>query len=412
MNFSDKKLKPALYAIKSVLTAGILAAGIILLWRFEYLSQIACIDNAVGLIPIALVLCGSGAGIALLWIKHEKRLIAIIICLAVTTVLCFSLFPNALKCNWWIRANNPTTSDAEPDLAEYTPFAQNNLLAMPNGENPYTLTDDLPQLDGAIALYPVYAAFAQAFYSQDAFVAEGGCATDTYVSNGERVIMTNTLRAYAGLINGERDIIFVAGASESQKAAAKKAGVELVFTPIGKEAFVFLAPKTNPVDNLTYRQIKNIYSGKTAYWRTLGYTDGGRIAVFRRPDGSGSETGLQNIMKDIPLAVPQPLPDRSLAGSNSLMTQMTATYNGTQPALGYSYKYFATKMYKNDGVKLLSVNGVYPSAENINTDTYPFTVKFYAVTRGAPTGNVKTLIDFILSDVGQEIIEKTGYARI
>lgn len=412
MDIKSKKFAIAFIIGKSVLCAGILASGFYLLWRYEYISQIMYVDNFVGFIPIASVLCGCAAFITLMWIKREKRLIALYICLAVVAIFCFAIFPNAIKCNWWIDYGQSMTTENEPDLADYTPFAPDNKLAVCDGENPYMLSSDLPQLDGAVALYPVYAAFAQAFYSQSAFQTEGGCAKTTYTNNGERVLMTNTLRAYNGLINGERDVIFVAGASESQKAAAQKAGAELVFTPIGKEAFVFLAPKTNPVDNITYQQIKNVYSGKTAYWRTLGYPQGGKIAVFRRPDGSGSETGLQNLMKDIPLAVPQPLPDRSLAGTNSLMTQMTATTNGVAPALGYSYKYFATVMYKNDGVKLLSVNGVYPSAENINSGAYPFTVKFYAVTRGAPQGNTAKLIDFILSDVGQSLIEKTGYARI
>lgn len=224
--------------------------------------------------------------------------------------------------------------------------------------------------------------------------------------------MTNTLLAYDGLINGERDIIFVAGASENQRKLAKENGAKLLFTPIGKEAFVFITAKSNPVENLTYTQIKNIYSGKTSDWKTLGWKEGGRILDFRRPDGSGSQTALQNLMKDVPLTVPQPLPDRSLIGSNSLMNQMTVEYKGVQPALGYSYKYFATKMYSNPNIKLMKIDGIAPTAENISNGSYPFTVNFYTVTNGQPSGNVKKLIDLLLSDAGQELIEKTGYARI
>ena len=67
-------------------------------------------------------------------------------------------------------------------------------------------------------------------------------------------------------------------------------------------------------------------------------------------------------------------------------------------------------MYPNPETKLLAINGVAPTAENISNGTYPFTVNFYAVTNGAPTGNVKNLIDLILSESGQRLIEKTGYA--
>lgn len=402
----------AFNAARAVLTSGAIALGFYLLWRYEYLSQFFAIDNFVGLLPVVLVIIGIATLAIAVWVKHSKRSLVPCVCLAVVAVLCFSLFPNALIGNWWVNYGQPQTTENEPSLDDYAPFKAANELATVEVNPDDVLTSNLPQLDGAVALYPVYAAAAQNFYDESAFLSEGGCATSTYTNSGERVIMTNTLRAYNGLINGKRDIIFVAGASENQRKLAKDNGAELVFTPIGKEAFVFITAKSNPVENLTYTQIKNVYSGKTSNWKTLGWKEGGRILDFRRPDGSGSQTALQNLMKDVPLTVPQPLPDRSLIGSNSLMTQMTVEYKGVQPALGYSYKYFATKMYSNPNTKLMKIDGIAPTAENIPNGSYPFTVNFYAVTNGQPSGNVKKLIDLLLSDAGQELIEKTGYARI
>ena len=261
------------------------------------------------------------------------------------------------------------------------------------------LTSELPVLDGATALYPVYAAFAQAVYAEDSF-------------SHDLVNCTNTRGAYEAVIRGERDIIFVAGASERQISAAKSAGADLRFTPIGREAFVFLVGKNNPINNITYQQIRNIYSGKTAYWNTLGWHEGGRIIAFQRPEGSGSQTGLQNIMGTLPIQVPQPLPDAGLIGTNSLMKQISAEWRGVQPAIGYSYRFFAVTMYANPDSKLLSVNGAEPSTENIRNGRYPFVADFYAVTKGEPDGNSKLLINWILSRQGQELIEKTGYTPL
>ena len=117
-------------------------------------------------------------------------------------------------------------------------------------------------------------------------------------------------------------------------------------------------------------------------------------------------------MKDLPIQAPQPLPDESLIGTNSLMNQISVEWKGVQPALGYSYRYFANTMYANPDAKILKINGIEPSIENIKSGKYPFTVSFYAITRGEPTGNVKTLIDWMLSPEGQELIEKTGYTPI
>jgi phosphate transport system substrate-binding protein len=140
--------------------------------------------------------------------------------------------------------------------------------------------------------------------------------------------------------------------------------------------------------------------------------DGGRIIAFQRPEGSGSQTGLQAFLRGLPIQVPQPLPDASLIGTNSLMNQVSVEWRGVQPAIGYSYRFFAVEMYANPDVKLLSVNGIAPSIENIQNESYPFIGVFYAVTNGPPEGHSKLLIEWILSPQGQELIEKTGYVPL
>ena len=62
---------------------------------------------------------------------------------------------------------------------------------------------------------------------------------------------------------------------------------------------------------------------------------------------------------------------------------------------------------------MISLNGVYPNAENIQNKTYPIVAQFYAVYRADNENkNIPVLIDWLLSEEGQTIIEKTGYVRI
>ena len=117
-------------------------------------------------------------------------------------------------------------------------------------------------------------------------------------------------------------------------------------------------------------------------------------------------------MKGRPVVVPQPLPDASLVGSNSLMQQVSVEWNGVHPALGYSYRFFATTMYANPDTKLLALDGYAPNDENIRSGKYPFVADVYAVTVGEPQGKAKQLIDWILSPEGQELVEKSGYASV
>lgn len=380
------------------ITCAAWALGIYILHRYEYLTEIKEIDNVVGMFPVAFVLAGTVGTTIILWVKLQKQL-PVLAAISLLIILSVVLFPVALRGNWWIGTTVSEKSEAAPDLTEYAPFSARSKTVKLDEKSELKLINSQPVIDGATALYPVYAAFAEASYEEDAF------SEDT-------VLCTNTRGAYEAIIAGERDVIFVASASEQQKAAAKAAGAELIFTPIGHEAFVFLAGKENPIENITVQQIRNIYSGKTAYWSTLGWHEGGRLIAFQRPEGSGSQTGLQKIMDDLPIQVPQPLPDKSLIGTNSLMKQVSVEWNGVQPAVGYSYRYYATTMYANPDTKLLSVNGVAPSTENIQNGSYPFVVNIYAVTNSEPKGSTKMLIEWILSPQGQEIIEKTGYVPL
>ena len=388
-------------SLRTLGTLAAWAAAFAVLWHFEYLQQWTQIDNVVGAVPVALALLFAGGCTFLLWIKFRKAAAPAAIAAAAIVLLSAALFPNALRGNWWIDYGLSSSEGDKPDLTVYDPFIEGSLAATLDGEASLHMEGDLPLLDGATALYPVYAAFAQAVYAEEDFVL------------GETIRCTNTAGAYSALIAGERDIIFCAGPSATQRAAAEEAGVELCLTPIGREAFVFVAAKGNPVDGLTSQQIYNIYTGKTALWSTLGWEEGGRILAFRRPETSGSESGLVNVvMKGRPVVAPQPLPDKSLVGSNSLMQQVSVWWKGVQPALGYSYRYYAQTMYANPDTKLLAIDGYSPTEENIRSGDYPFVNNFYAVTNGEPTGKAKQLIDWICGQQGQELIVKTGYTPL
>lgn len=397
----NRILKCIWVAIRALLSVGIFALAAYLLYRYEYFSQFDQVDNIVGAIPVAFILIIVVGVWLLLWVKPKKQYAVASITLACVVVGCSCLFPRALIGDWWIKPDASQYPETYPDITVYAPFKEDSKVAKLDGPSSLVLTEDLPILDGALALYPVYSAFAQAAYQEEAVL-----------KNPESVTFTDTVQAFRGLIAGERDIIITAAASKKQLEMAQAAGVELHLTEIGKEAFVFLVGKNNPIDDISYQQIRNVYSGKTLRWNTLGWKEGGRILAFQRPEGSGSQTGLQQIMKDLPIQAPQPLPDESLIGTNSLMNQISVEWKGVQPALGYSYRYFANTMYANPNAKILKVNGIEPSIENIKSGAYPFTVSFYAITRGEPTGNVKTLIDWMLSPEGQELIEKTGYTPI
>jgi phosphate transport system substrate-binding protein len=88
-----------------------------------------------------------------------------------------------------------------------------------------------------------------------------------------------------------------------------------------------------------------------------------------------------------------------------------AQYSSEAGAIGYTFRYFLEELNQEKDVKMLSVDGVYPTVQTIENGTYPLTVPLVAVTRkNDKNENVRKVLEFLLSEDGQEIIRKTGYA--
>jgi phosphate transport system substrate-binding protein len=286
------------------------------------------------------------------------------------------------------------------NLNEWRPFAQGSRIASLNRNSSLRLSANLPKLDGATALYPVYAAFVQAVYPRADYSPYGQDAI---------VKCSQTPQAYNNLINGIVDIIFCAEPSREQIARAAEKGLEFKMTPIGKDAFVFFVNKNNPVNNITSSQIRSIYSGTVRNWRDIGGQNS-EIIPYQRPQNSGSQTVLESvIMGDIP--VMEPLKENIIGGMGGII-EMVSDYRNYINAIGYSFLFFSTEMVRNNEIKLLSINGVIPSKETIQSNEYEFSGEFYAVTTGNETENTKRFIEWILSGEGQYLIEKTGYIPI
>lgn len=319
------------------------------------------------------------------WKKQCIYLACILLCGG--TVASFQLY------HAW--ENRFDTISTEVDLEEYKPFTSNKLAKL-NETSTLQIKAPLPVLDGATALYPIYAAYAQAIYPED-----------VYSPYDSKVICATTPYAYENLLNKTSDIIFVGGPSEKQKQMFKDAKEEMVYTPIGKEGFVFFVNKDNPVTSLTTQQIKDIYSGKITNWKEVGGKDS-EIRAFQRPEGSGSQSAMLRFMGTTPLK--EPIKEDVPEGMGGIISQ-TADYQNRENAIGYSFRFYASEMATNDKIKLLEIDGVAPTKENIQNGSYPSS-SFYAITLKSNTNEkVKQILEWIVSEQGQEIVEKTGYVR-
>lgn len=377
--------------IAVILIGGLLFAGLIALITASFGVGAKFYSPFIQIVTLALIVFVIvGACIAP---KLKKLLIVLGVFLLICTVTVVS---HEVTRNY--HNSIAVVNEQGVNLGLYRPFGENTLAVKLDEKSNLRIESDIPIMDGATALYPLYSAFAQATYPEK-----------LYKTDDSEVQCNTTTKAYDNLFSGRVDVIFVAQPSKQQLEVAKAANLDLQLTPIGKEAFVFFVNSKNPVSEITTEQIQSIYSGKITNWKEIGGKNES-IRAFQRPDNSGSQTMLQRLMDGKNLMTP---PKEDVVKSMGGIIEQTASYRNYKNAIGYSFLFFATQMVKDDKIKLLKVDGVYPDRDTIKSKKYPLSADFYAVTVGKKRSpNVKRLIEWILSPQGQYIVEKTGYTPL
>lgn len=387
--FGSKVFNLVLKIILTVLVAGIGFIAAFLIFIILTFGGFWGITIVLGVMIIPLL-------IPLIWIKKNK----IYFIAYISHILCFALL---LGTQYGIRAYNESiTIDTAPsiNIHEFLPFDENSKIVKVESE---TLDfdglpkDELPIIDGAAAAFPVYSAFVNAVYPDTTEIYDG-----VFEYN-------NTVEGYEKLARRETDVFIGAAPSDDQIAAAEKYGTTFEYNQIGWEAFVFFVNKDNPIESLSVEQIKGIYSGEITNWSEVGGNDE-KIVPFQRNEGSGSQSMLIRFMGDTPIIEPDK--ETKIGGMGDIIEEV-ADYKNLSTSIGFSFRFYVEGIIKNPDIKMIAVDDVAPTAENIKDGSYPIIAPVYAVTyKDNPNENVYKLIDWMLSEEGQYIIEETGYVGI
>lgn len=288
----------------------------------------------------------------------------------------------------------PTATATPSPEPTATPTEAPKGFTFPSGKT--LTTDNLPVVDGALALEPFY----------DAVFAE---LLGLSVEDAKLFLpCNNTPGAYKNLTEGKSDMIFCALPSDDQVAAAKEAGVEFDYHTILSGGFVFFVSRDNPVDSITQEQLKGIVSGKIKNWKEVGGDDE-PIVLFQRNEGSGSQTGLYRYVlpKD---QVMEPLLEQRVDDMAGAIDKVADFDNG-KGAMSFSYYYYVANMHGSEKIKLLGIDGVIPNDETISKGQYPFLNFSQIVTRkDLPEDSiVRDIIAWMQGENGARIARENGY---
>ena len=259
----------------------------------------------------------------------------------------------------------------------------------------------LIQNKGSDTLVNVAQAWAEAYQSVDTNVAVavtgGGSGT-----------------GIAALINGTVDIANASRAMKDREIELAVAnGQKPVRFIVGYDALAVYLHKDNPMDQIAIEQVAEIYGeeGRVDNWRQVGVEVPGcrdqEIVRVSRQNNSGTYIYFREAIlgerRDYKLG------SRDMHGSKDVVDLV----EHTPCAIGYS-----GLAYANEHVKLVCISEatdedcVMPSVETAIDESYPIARPLFMYTVGEPEGNIRTYLDWILSDEGQCIIIEKGYAPV
>ncbi|MEO0072098.1 MAG: phosphate ABC transporter substrate-binding protein [candidate division WOR-3 bacterium] len=177
---------------------------------------------------------------------------------------------------------------------------------------------------------------------------------------------------------------------------ARQKGVNPYGTVIALDGIAVVVHPQNPVNEISLKVLKDIYTGKITNWKALGGPDQ-EIVVISRDVASGTF----EVFKEKVLGGEKVKDDALMLASNKAVA---TAVKDTRGAIGY-----IGLGYLTEDVKVLKVEGILPNAEAVRNGKYKIARPLYMYTNGAPKGLVKDFIDFILSPNGQKLVADAGF---
>ena len=268
-----------------------------------------------------------------------------------------------------------------------------------SGEEPFVFTrDNLPRLDGSTSMVPLARSLCAVLLGEDPDQVD------------DLVQFSRTTQSYRNLMDGQADLL-LAAAPAPEVAGELEADGSWLTTPFAADALVFVVNADNPVDNLTADQVRQIYTGEITNWSQVGGEDLD-IVPFQRNPGAGSQTIFESVVMDD--LAPMDPPSAWTADSMSGLLEAVREYDNSPAAIGYTVYYYANDMEMARGLKVLSIDGVAPSAGTIRSGEYPFLASYYvSVAKDAPADSpARILYDWVLGPDGQRLAEEMGYVPV
>ncbi|MCL1835423.1 MAG: substrate-binding domain-containing protein [Oscillospiraceae bacterium] len=342
--------------------------------------------------------------------RNEKRYFAIAVLLAFAVLLCCGCESPFGKLSE-VFGSADDEAQMSPPISETGKATETAPTAAPTtsptGETSHPPASALllPQIDCSTARIPITEAIYELF-------------TGTYGYEGPKPMCSRTHGAWLNLADGIADILFLVEPTGDELDYFAEKNIDIEMKVYGYDGLVFIGNKSNPVQNLTTRQIRDIYSGKITNWRDVG-GENADIIVYIRNAESGSQRLFESLVwdgYDMPnfsaMKFKEEEIDPTVTQREAWITEydemdeITYSVLLNQYSIGFNIMSYIDNTFKDSTLKLFAVNGFMPITENFVTGAYPYLTTSYVVIRAnePPGSPARRLFDWVGSSESQVLI--------
>lgn len=186
---------------------------------------------------------------------------------------------------------------------------------------------------------------------------------------------------------GMADVALVAGAISGHLPT----GLEI--TPVSQVPLAIILHPSNPTQNLSPAQARDIFAGETLDWGSVSDASG-PILVITQPPGSEAWTALTAGLMGQARITGGAL----VVADDQGVVELVAQEPG---AIGY-----VALGALPAAVKVVALDGVRPTPTELAAGRYPLVEPIQIVTPSEPPAHVRDFVDFALSPAGQEVLER------
>ncbi len=186
-------------------------------------------------------------------------------------------------------------------------------------------------------------------------------------------------------------------AKPTELSAAAAKGVNMKPIIVCFDGMAVIVHKDSPIKDLTKRQIEQIFTGDVTDWSAVGGSPG-PISIYTRNTSSGTYSDFKDLaMKKRDYAASS----QKMAGNEQIVAEVAKNPNG----IGY----VGLAYIKEPGIKVATVEGHFPTKDEVLSKSYPYARPNFYYTNGEASGEAAKFIEFTLGPAGQAVVEKVGF---